>query len=333
MRGLVLLAASMAAAPAGAQEELRMGAGITHDTNYESTYGWELDYAHGLSDHAYLSLAWLNEGHQENDHRDDFAVQLWGRIDLSERLSLAFGIGPDLFFDTARDEAHPSYAQYGNDHGLRPIYSAELSWYLDQSWLTYLRANRVDAGSGFSTTMLLLGLGYRFDGRLMSASPSSSASYDAASFENELTLFLGRTTLNSFTAERSTAYAVEYRRSLSPHMDWTLGWLNEGGNTIIRRNGITTQLWLTQPLLDGRLTLGGGLGAYIVANQQDKVAVICNGHVTFVGSDDDRVSGIASWTASYRFDPNWSVRISFDRLVTRYDRDADVILLGGGYSF
>jgi hypothetical protein len=50
-------------------------------------------------------------------------------------------------------------------------------------------------------------------------------------------------------------------------------------------------------------------------------------------SEDKRVSGILSLSASYRFDPRWFARLSFNRIVTRYDRDADVILLGGGYRF
>lgn len=44
-------------------------------------------------------------------------------------------------------------------------------------------------------------------------------------------------------------------------------------------------------------------------------------------------AGIVSLTASYDFSPRWSARATFDRLLTRHDRDADVILLGAGYRF
>jgi hypothetical protein len=178
--------------------------------------------------------------------------------------------------------------------------------------------------------MVLLGLGYRFDG---GSAPGAAAPPSTVSGNNELTLYLGQTDLNSFVSERSTAYALEYRHHLTSSMDWTLGWLNEGGNEIIRRNGITTQLWMANPVLDGRLTLSAGAGVYVVVNQQDQVFMEMGGKVTTVGSDDDRVSGIISFAASYRFDPHWFARFSFNRLVTRYDRDADVILLGGGYRY
>lgn len=52
-----------------------------------------------------------------------------------------------------------------------------------------------------------------------------------------------------------------------------------------------------------------------------------------VGSDDERVSEIISFMAACRFDRHWFARFSFDRLVARYDRDADVILLGAGFRF
>jgi hypothetical protein len=49
--------------------------------------------------------------------------------------------------------------------------------------------------------------------------------------------------------------------------------------------------------------------------------------------EDERLSGIVTLTASYRFDPHWFARLSWNRIVTGYDRDTDVILLGGGYRF
>jgi hypothetical protein len=45
------------------------------------------------------------------------------------------------------------------------------------------------------------------------------------------------------------------------------------------------------------------------------------------------VPGIITLTASYRFDPRWFARLSWNRVVTHYDRDTGVILLGGGYRF
>jgi hypothetical protein len=38
-------------------------------------------------------------------------------------------------------------------------------------------------------------------------------------------------------------------------------------------------------------------------------------------------------TGSYRLDPARVARVSWNRIVTRYHRDADPILLGMGYRF
>jgi hypothetical protein len=334
IRILILLAGLSVASTAGAQEELRLGGGSSHETNLESTYGWELDYAHGLSDHVYLSLGWLNEGHQLDEHRDGFTAEAWAHADFfDQRLSLAVGAGPYLFFDTSRDEAHPFFAPYENGHGLRPLYSAELTWYVDPSWLAYIRANHIEDGDHVRTTMLLLGFGYSFDGHPIYSASSSPADTTSGPRDNELTLYIGQTTLNSFVSESSTAYALDYRRHLSLHSDWTLGWLNEGANELIRRNGITTEFWLEDPVLDGRVELGAGAGAYIVVNQQNQTFVVMHHKATAVPSDDERVEGMISFTAAWRFDPSWSARFSFNRIVTSYDRDADVILIGAGYRF
>lgn len=332
----ILLAAALVACPVHAQQTLRFGAGLSHGTDSESTYGWELEYAQGLNQNAYLSLDWLNEGHQENDHRDGVAMQFWLRANYPKpRLSLAAGIGPYFFFDTARDTAHPYYAPYTNEHGLGLTYSGELAWHWSPHWLVYLRANWIHSHTPHDTSMLLFGFGYQFGSRSPTAlSQAPTADTEAAgTLNNEVTVFLGRTILNSFSPEESTALAVEYRHRLNRYSDWTLGWLNEGSNQIIRRNGIIAQFWLVRPLLRERLTLGAGAGAYIVVNQQNNAFVVNNGQVTSVGGDDERVGGIITLTASYRLSPRWSARLSFNRLVTGEDRDADVILLGAGFRF
>jgi hypothetical protein len=45
------------------------------------------------------------------------------------------------------------------------------------------------------------------------------------------------------------------------------------------------------------------------------------------------VAGIATLTASCRFTPERSLRISWSRVTTNYNRDADVIMMEPGYRF
>ncbi|HYA91790.1 MAG TPA: hypothetical protein VEK32_09875 [Thermodesulfobacteriota bacterium] len=44
-------------------------------------------------------------------------------------------------------------------------------------------------------------------------------------------------------------------------------------------------------------------------------------------------NGIVSLTGSYRIYNNWATRITWDRVLTSYNRDSDVVLVGLGYEF
>lgn len=315
---LCLLAVAAAAPLATAQELLLLGGATREARLGQSTHGWAVEYAQDLGPHAFATLAWLNEGHVDDHHRDGHAAQAWLSTTLFDpRLTLAAGIGPYRYFDTEQAARGASYA---NDHGWGAISSVGLAWYGGGRWRFHLRANRIEAHDGIDTTMVLLGAGYRLDGP---DEPGPGGT--AAPAANELAVLGGRTILNSFASETSAAFAAEYRRRLGAFVDWTAGWLHEGGNGIIRRNGLTTQLWLVRDFPAASLTLGAGGGAYVALDRENRTA---GGP-----GDDERTSGLVTLGASYRIDPHWSARFSWNRVVTRYDRDTDVILLGAGYRF
>jgi hypothetical protein len=48
---------------------------------------------------------------------------------------------------------------------------------------------------------------------------------------------------------------------------------------------------------------------------------------------DGILSGLVSLSASYRFTEHWAARVTWNRVVTRYSRDTDVLLGGVGYRF
>ena len=76
--------------------------------------------------------------------------------------------------------------------------------------------------------------------------------------------------------------------------------------------------------MDGALTLGAGIGVYIAIDTHD------------VPEPDTKkdVAGLITMSASYRlgFAPV-SLRASWNRTVTSYDRDTDVIMGGLGWYF
>ena len=323
MRWIVILILIVAASPAYAQELYLLGGGVRNLGSADSSFSWQLEYMEGLGEHFAYSLSYLNEGHVPTHHRDGNAGQLWVRTNLLDRrLSLAAGVGPYYYFDTTKAMAGASFS---DDHGWKTMFSLGATWYTESRWLFQLRANLVETGSSIDTLSTLFGVGYQLDPPPSPGPLPHAPGRQEKTTNNEITVFLGRTIVNSFGSEHSVATAVEYRRGLGRYVDWTAGWLYEGDNRLIRRHGLTTQLWAVKAFLDDRLALGIGGGAYLCVNRQTDAQ--------HNGDDKGLLSGIVTLSASYRFHPHWDLRTSWNRIVTNYDRDTDVIMGGVGYRF
>jgi hypothetical protein len=312
---LLVPGARMAAA-----DEFSVLAGTLLDTDtHESTYAWQLDFRRWMSDDFAVSLSYLNEGHVIDHHRDGVAIQAWTRMEvLDPRLSLSGGIGPYYYFDTTVPLSGGGYA---NKHGWGVISSLALSWYTKSGMVYQVRANVVRT-EPMNTQSLLLGVGYQWDVRPLLTGPARPPVPDKVAKKNELTVFAGRTIVNSFKSEHSLASGIEYRRLLGRFFEGTIAVLEEGSNKRLERNGAVAQLWLASVIYD-RVSIGLGGGGYY-ARDRDHL------------SDEGRkyfMSGIFSLTASRRIADDWKVRGTWNRVLTNYQRDTDVLLVGLGYLF
>jgi hypothetical protein len=306
-----------------AQELSLFAGGIQESGPREHSYAWALDYRHGLGEHAAITFSWLNEGHVTDHHRDGQAVQLWGRANLlGRRLSLAAGLGPYRYYDTTR--LLPG-ATFSDAHGWGAVYSLAATYYTDSRWLYELRANRIIASNSINTTSVLFGVGYQLDPPPSRGPLTETAPQGRKTTNNEFTAFLGQTIVNSFNSERDTARAVEYRRGLSEHIDWTASWINEGDARIVRRNGLVTQLWAVRESFDDRLAIGIGLGPYFAIDRHNPPAT--------AQAHDVRISAIFTASAALRLGARFSLRGSWNRVLTDYNRDTDIVLVGIGYRF
>ena len=324
MPALILTLLFMLIAPsAGAEEFHGLGGMVQSFVSGERSYSWQLEYQESLGEHFAASLAYLNEGHLKLHHRDGQMAQLWTRTSLfNRRLTLGAGIGPFFYFDTV---AAKSGASYANDHGWGLTTSLAATWYADSRLLVQARSNLTKTGSEEDTFSVLLGIGYQLSPPDRPGPLERPPQRTHKTTNNELTVFLGRTIVNSFNSEHSFATAVEYRHGLMQYLDWTLGWLYEGDNRLSRRNGLTTQLWGAKAFMDDRVALGFGAGAYINIDR----------YYNALRNNERRryLSGLVTMSASYRLDPDWALRLSWNRIVTNYNSDTDVILGGLGYRF
>lgn len=320
---LLFIFVLISTAPVNADDLFVLGGAMrSHDADKNGTsYSWQLEYRKVLDEHFEASLSYLNEGHVPAHHRDGHAIQLWGKGDaFDDRVSLSIGIGPYYYFDTTNPAANGSYT---NDHGLGAVFSLAAIWQTEAPWLFQLRTNFVKTFGNMDSMSALAGIGYQLDQPGPSSPRKSAADFNDAVIVNEINLFAGRTITNSFKSEHSTSFSIEYRRRLWRYLDWTAAWLYEGDTRLVRRDGFASQFWAVKDFLDDQVSLGFGAGAYFSIDQQA-------GHSQ---CDDRIISAIVTLTGSYRFDPHWSLRTSWNRIVTNYDRDTDVILGGIGYRF
>lgn len=317
----ILLIFLLLAAPVRADEFNVLGGMLWDTRNNDSTHTWQLEYRQPFHENFAFGITYLNEGAFPNHSRDGYAAQLWTRRPLlDDRLVLGMGAGPYFYNDTI------PYLASGyslNDHGWGALLTFDATLYTRDRWLFLLRANWTLTGSSIDTATATVGIGYRLDDNQQNASstPGKSTNSDTA---NEITVFLGEASVHNKGPAHSFAAAIEYRRQLMRYLEWTAGILYEGDNSLSRRYGLNTQLWLARNFFDHTLHLGIGAGPYVSIDRR-RSEEGQNHEVT--------ISEMLTMTAGYRFTPNWGARFSWNRIITDYERDADVWLLGLSHYF
>lgn len=91
-----------------AAQEFSAGLGRLHAIGAsESTYSWQIQYLQNFGASWGVSLAWLNEGHLPDHHRDGAVLQGWALHRMERNgLQLGLGLGAYSSFDTT-DEVGP----------------------------------------------------------------------------------------------------------------------------------------------------------------------------------------------------------------------------------
>jgi hypothetical protein len=307
--------------PLYAQELYLLGGSIGDTASGDRSYTWSLEYMQELGEYTAISVAWLNEGHLPSNHRDGPTVQLWGHTKrIYKQFVLAAGVGPYYYYDT---ELAKIGRGFSDTHGVGGVFSLAGFWYTEGPWVIELRTNLVKTND-IDTYSAMVGVGYQLDYSSAHGPSSEAGPPHVKTTDNEITVMIGQTTVNSANSPESIAQSIEYRRGITRYLDWTIAWLNEGDNRLIRRNGILSQAWLVRAFLDEHLALGVGLGPYVLVDRHGS---------SRDDEDTETVAGVITFSASYRFNPNWLVRLSWNRITTSYNRDTDVIMAGPGYRF
>ena len=304
-----------------AQELTLLGGAMKATDIRQSSYAYELDYRQDFYRNLAASVAYLNEGHVPGHHRDGYAVEVWGRLPTPHnRFSLSLGAGAYFFYDT---QVLPSGGS-ADVHGTAPIISVTGTGYLSNRWFYSLSLNQILPAHELKVTTASLGIGYWF-GREEKPTPGQfghGLDEKAAVTGNELTVFAGQSVVNTFRSQSARAYALEFRRGLIRHVDWTATFIYEGNPEIVRRSGLALQAWAVNNFFQDRVTVGIGFGPYIYIDRK---------HPADAGNiNPAAITPLASLSLATRLTDRWNLRLMVDRVTSSYNRDADIILLGLG---
>jgi hypothetical protein len=298
-------------------QELAVQAGALHVKQQdENTFSAGITYSHPVGEHFALSVSYLNEGHPTDHHRDGMAGQVWVRTGFNQPgWTFGAGAGQYFYFDTTELHGN-STARYTNDHGWAPIYSLQATYhYRNSRWYNQVQVNHIAPHGKDSTTSLMVGVGYQFNGV-----KGDKLHLDGPSTDDTVTALAGQGISNSLNSERSTIAAIEYRRAVGRYVDWTVTAINEGNTGQTKRNGIATQLWLIRSL-NPKVEIGMGAGPYFNALVPDGEG------------QRSHKAGLVSIASRYHLTRRIVGELSWNRVVTDYHRDADLLLVGLGYSF
>lgn len=312
----IAAAAALAATAAGAQDVSLLAGRTKAEGIARPTFGFDFSYTHDISPNLAAGFSYVNEGHVTGHHRDGVAAQLWLQGETAPGVKLGLGAGPYQYFDTTLAETADGFH---DAHGTGAMYSAAATWRFERSRL-FLRAqvDRIVAHGTPNSAQVLVGVGYRLDQDGSSVDNSTGKAWQRGN-NDEVVLYAGQTVVNSFESESNAAYAAEYRRAFGPVVRGSLTWLKEGDARLIRRDGVLAQGWLEPSFRNDRWTMGLGYGAYFAVDDYRPTP--------------RHISPVIATTLSYNVAGRWTARLNWYRVISNYDRDSDVFLLGAGYRF
>jgi hypothetical protein len=317
----VALAAVLFALSAGGQEFTLMTGSMDVVGTRSTSYAWSFEFRQRFWRHLDWTFSWVNEGHPPEHHRDGFTTQVWLTQPIGQgRGWLGVGVGPYRLFDTVP-------AGDGGSQDL-DVWASMLSftagWRVSPRTTLRLTLNRVVTGRDIETHDYLFGVGWRLPRSEPGLAPLSGSpgTRDPRTVSEEVMAFAGASTVNTFHSETAVARGLEYRHGIGTYTDWTLSWINEGRPGPTERDGVAAQAWLENAYAHERLVLGVGAGPYAYLDKQKTEAG--------VGGNKRGVASLVTVTSSYRFGDRWFARLNWNRVVSFYNRDADVIVLGLG---
>jgi len=257
-------------------------------------------------------------------HRDGGALQLWFKtLQWRDRVELAVGGGPYVYFDTQETSAAGGYNDY---HGVGGILTTSFSVHTHSPWSFNLRVNGIHTPGDQGTRSALVGVGYRFDELLRRAQQADDNGGFAASLHaKEIQLFGGVAIANDLQSPQSAALGADFPSAMAAWSAWSATWFYNRGEPDGRNNRVATQLWLVDNLRKQHLVVSAGLGP--------RIGLGAGHHDS--GESAARLDGLFSLRVEWPWSQHSKLIITGPCLhaFTRDDLDQDILTLGVGWQF
>ncbi len=307
-----------------AQELTVLGGTASSGTFGKAETGWEVDYRQDLYKYFDASVSYINEGHFPSHLRDGTAWEGWTNLPFwNDKVALSIGAGIYYYYDTEPLGAGGS----ADIHGTAPIYSFTATGYFSDRWFYRFGINRIEPAHDIRDTTFMVGVGYWFgpNRRPEGNKPNAGAPEPDYVTPPQLSVFGGQDIVNTIFSDKAWAGAVEYRQGVLPHLDGTATFIYEGNPKTTRRSGVAFQLWPVNTFFDDKTSVGIGVGPYFFLDRK---------HPTNTSATNPAaIAPLVSFTMARQLSDSWVSRLIWDRVTSSYNRDADIFLIGLGYSW
>ena len=267
---------------------------------------YEIGFGDALTNYLSVYVAYLNEGHPIDHHRDGFAALGSFRWPVADRVALEFSAGPYFSMDTTHVDNAPRNEKRW---GVRA--SAAVRYYLvPNGFFLKLQYNHIQMIDGFNSDMVLFGIGSDFAGN---AKPSFSDG------KTQVSVWAGTSQTNHPQVPIEKGYMLEIKRPLGNAWAYSASLIYEGNNGTAGRRGAAAQFWYLAPILT-KWTLSAGAGPYL-SYDRDEV------------SNKTRLNALLSAQVSYQVTNDWASSLRFNRVATFNNKYQDLFMVGVARNF
>ena len=267
---------------------------------------YEVGFGDVLNDYLSVYLAYMNEGHPLNHHRDGFAALGSFRWPVGSRLALEFSAGPYFSMDTTHVDGQPR-----NDKRWGVRASAAVRYYVvPKRFFLKVQYNHVQMIGGFNSDAVLFGIGSDFGG-----DPGPALSDG----KTQVGVWAGTSQTNRPQVPIEKGYMVEVKRPLGNAWAYSASFVYEGNNGVAGRRGVAAQFWYVAPI-KSKWTLSAGVGPYLSRDRND-------------GSGRTRLNALLSAQVAYQVTNDWAASLRFNRVATGNDKDQDMFMVGVARNF